>query len=76
MIKQRKYASGSAPTVIMMTSRSGAIDRVRGALAGCDGYLVKPVDETKLIKALFQNRVSTNTKTTTKLQARLTTLTR
>jgi CheY-like chemotaxis protein len=74
MIKQRKYQSGVAPTVIMMTSRSGAIDRVRGALAGCDGYLVKPVDESKLIKSLFQHRVSTSATTTSKLQVRLSTL--
>jgi CheY-like chemotaxis protein len=74
MIKQRKYQSGAAPTVIMMTSRSGAIDRVRGALAGCDGYLVKPVDESKLIKSLFQHRVSTSAATTSKLQVRLSNL--
>ncbi len=76
MIKQRKYPSGAAPTVIMMTSRSGAIDRVRGALAGCDGYLVKPVDEGKLIKALFQHRVSSSPVTASRLQSRLSTLTR
>ncbi len=76
MIKQRKYTGGVAPSVIMMTSRSGAIDRVRGALAGCDGYLVKPVDETKLIKALFSNRVSTSPATATTMRTRLNALTR
>jgi two-component system, cell cycle response regulator len=74
VIKQRKYPDGSAPTVVMMTSRSGAIDRVRGALAGCDGYLVKPVDETKLIKALFQHKVSSSPTTATNMRKRFDTL--
>lgn len=30
--------------VIMLTSRSSPFDRARGALAGCDTYLVKPID--------------------------------
>jgi CheY-like chemotaxis protein len=76
VIKQRKYPDGSAPTVVMMTSRSGAIDRVRGALAGCDGYLVKPVDETKLIKALFQHKVSSSPTTATNMRKRFDTLAR
>ncbi len=76
VVKQRKYPDGSAPTVVMMTSRSGAIDRVRGALAGCDGYLVKPVDETKLIKALFQHKVSNSPQTATNMRKRFDTLAR
>jgi two-component system, cell cycle response regulator len=76
VVKQRKYPDGSAPTVVMMTSRSGAIDRVRGALAGCDGYLVKPVDETKLIKALFQHKVSSSPATATNMRKRFDTLAR
>ncbi|HVJ61494.1 MAG TPA: response regulator [Tahibacter sp.] len=38
----------NAPTrqlpVIMLTSRSSTFDRARGALAGCDVYLIKPID--------------------------------
>lgn len=30
--------------VVMLTSLSSAFDRARGALAGCDAYLVKPID--------------------------------
>lgn len=30
--------------VVMLTSRSSPFDRARGALAGCDTYLVKPID--------------------------------
>jgi two-component system cell cycle response regulator len=40
-IKQDPYAR-STP-VLMLTSRSSQFDRARGALAGCDGYLTKPV---------------------------------
>jgi DNA-binding response OmpR family regulator len=29
--------------VIVLTKRSGPLDLVRGALSGCDSYLVKPV---------------------------------
>jgi DNA-binding response OmpR family regulator len=32
-----------APSVLMMlTSRSGAVDRMRAKFAGCDAYLTKP----------------------------------
>jgi two-component system, cell cycle response regulator len=34
--------------VFMLTSRSGAFDKVRGKLAGCDIYLTKPVDPDRL----------------------------
>jgi two-component system cell cycle response regulator len=40
-IKQDPYAR-STP-VLMLTSRSSPFDRARGALAGCDSYLTKPV---------------------------------
>ncbi|MFS8513691.1 MAG: asparaginase domain-containing protein, partial [Planifilum fulgidum] len=29
--------------VVMLTSRASRIDRIRGAMAGCDAYLTKPV---------------------------------
>jgi two-component system, cell cycle response regulator len=34
--------------VIMLTSRDGMFDKMRGSMAGCNAYLVKPVEETKL----------------------------
>lgn len=40
-IKQNTYTR-SLP-VLMLTSRSSPFDRARGALAGCDAYLVKPI---------------------------------
>jgi len=38
--------------VIMLTSKSSSFDRVRGALAGCNAYLTKPVDYVKFHKVL------------------------
>ena len=51
-IKQRKYASSRAPIVVMLTSRGGSIDKIRGGLAGCDAYLTKPLNEAELLKVL------------------------
>ena len=51
-IKQRKYASSKAPIVVMLTSRGGSIDKIRGGLAGCDAYLTKPLNEVELLKVL------------------------
>lgn len=54
-IKARRYASGKPPTVVMLTSRGGTIDKVRGTFAGCDAYLTKPLDETKMLKVLLKH---------------------
>lgn len=40
-IKKDIYTRGIP--VLMLTSRSSPFDRARGALAGCDSYLVKPI---------------------------------
>jgi len=40
-IKQNNYLRGMP--VLMLTSRSSPFDRARGALSGCDSYLVKPI---------------------------------
>ncbi len=50
--------------VVMLTSRSSPFDRARGALAGCDTYLTKPIDlksfyravDKVLLKAFKDNR--------------------
>ena len=52
-IKQGTTHSGEpAPQVALVTSLSSSSDRVRGALAGCDAYLTKPVMENDLAQAL------------------------
>ena len=36
-----------ATVVVMLTGKASASDKIRGALAGCDAYLVKPVGRQK-----------------------------
>ena len=50
----RKNQMTKHTPVIMLTSKSSSIDRVRGALAGCDAYLTKPVDYEKFHKILHE----------------------
>jgi two-component system, cell cycle response regulator len=54
-IKQRKYADSKPPVVVMLTSRGGTIDKIRGTLAGCDAYLTKPLNERDLIAVLAKH---------------------
>jgi two-component system, cell cycle response regulator len=47
--KQIKSKRGKGKCrVVMLTSKDRAFDKIKGALAGCDAYLTKPVDEPKL----------------------------
>jgi CheY-like chemotaxis protein len=44
-----------APSVVIMVSaHASQIDRVRGDLAGCDGFLSKPLDEIELQRLLMR----------------------
>jgi two-component system, cell cycle response regulator len=54
-IKQRKYGEEKPPVVVMLTSRGGTIDKIRGTLAGCDAYLTKPLNERDLIAILSKH---------------------
>ncbi|MCC7221462.1 MAG: response regulator [Candidatus Contendobacter sp.] len=38
--------------VIMLTSKSSPFDRIKGALAGCDTYLTKPVKQSSFQKVV------------------------
>ena len=53
-IKQAKRPPGTglAPKVVMVSAHASATDRVRGTLAGCDGYLAKPLDDKTLVGQL------------------------
>ena len=51
-IKQRYYPDGKPPVVVMLTSRTGTIDKAKGKLAGCDAYLAKPLTERDLALVL------------------------
>ncbi len=44
----KRSAEYKESAVYMLTSRDGMFDRVRATMAGCDGYLVKPLESRKL----------------------------
>lgn len=51
--KTCKWIKANRPTyVVMLTSRSSPFDKVRGAMSGCDAYLVKPPKDNELEKVL------------------------
>lgn len=52
LIKSKKSARKTA--VVMLTSKSSPFDRIRGAMAGCDAYLTKPVNEDKLLETIVK----------------------
>ena len=47
-IKRHRYPSGKPPIIIMLTSRSGTFDKIKGTMAGCDAYLTKPLNIKQL----------------------------
>ena len=47
-----RQAGGAAPAVVIVTGDASSSTRVRGALAGCDAYLVKPLIEAAFLDAL------------------------
>ena len=42
--------------VIMLTSRSSSFDKIKGTLAGCDAYLVKPINHNEF-EAIYKEHV-------------------
>jgi two-component system cell cycle response regulator len=56
MIKKNK--DNHLMKVVMLTSKDKTFDRIRGTMAGCDGYLTKPVDEIKL-RAIIERHTVT-----------------
>jgi two-component system, cell cycle response regulator len=50
--RQRAGAGQQPPRVVMLTSRGGMIDKMRGTLAGCDAYLTKPLQQAELLKVI------------------------
>ncbi len=56
MIKKNK--DNHLMKVVMLTSKDKTFDRIRGTMAGCDGYLTKPVDELKL-RAIIERHTVT-----------------
>ncbi len=55
LARQIRWRRGSAQVpVIVLTRRSSAIDLVRGMIAGCDGYLVKPISQRTLRESVLR----------------------
>ncbi len=52
LVKSKKTSTKTA--VVMLTSKGSPFDRIRGAMAGCDAYLTKPVDEDKLLETIVK----------------------
>lgn len=52
--KIKGLKSGKKTPVIMLTGKGSAFDRIRGKMAGCSAYLVKPVDVDRLRETLEQ----------------------
>jgi CheY-like chemotaxis protein len=60
-IKNNKARRGPVPVVVMLTSKGGTIDKIRGSMAGCDAYLTKPLNDKKLAVVLAKYDDSTAT---------------
>lgn len=58
-IKNNKARRGPVPVVVMLTSRGGTIDKIRGSMAGCDAYMTKPLNEKQLTSVLAKFDYST-----------------
>ena len=48
----RRHPTHKKVPVIMLTSNSTPADRVKGKMAGCDTYLVKPVRQSMLAEVI------------------------
>ena len=49
-IYDRALTSGSIPTLVMLSVLDGFVDRIRGRMAGTDGYLAKPFQPAALVR--------------------------
>ena len=54
-IKRQQHQWVAPSIVIMVSAHATQVDRVRGGLAGCDGYLGKPLDEVELQRLLLRH---------------------
>jgi CheY-like chemotaxis protein len=50
--QQRPHGTGLPPRIVIVSAHGSATDRVRGAFAGCDSYLTKPIKEDALLLQL------------------------
>lgn len=50
----KNSAAGMNAAIVMVSVHNSEMDRVRGALAGCDAYLGKPLDEVELQRLMLR----------------------
>ena len=56
MVKRHPaVAKAMGASVFLVSAHCSEMDRVRGTLAGCDGYLAKPLDEVELQRQLLRH---------------------
>jgi CheY-like chemotaxis protein len=49
----KHFKGGPAVSKVVMTSsKTGTVDKIRATLAGCDGYLTKPISDVALARTL------------------------
>ncbi len=51
----RRMPAYKAVPIVLLTSRSSSFDKLKGALAGCDTYLVKPINHNEFDKVLAKH---------------------
>lgn len=51
----KKHPLNRTTPVILLTSKSSSFDKIKGTLAGCDAYLVKPINHNEFTQAYQQN---------------------
>ncbi len=65
VLRKLRALGAKAPSVLMMlTSRSGAVDRMRAKFAGCDAYLTKPTRMREFLDALREQAAAGKLKRT------------
>lgn len=52
--RAHRHVEGRPPSLVLVSAHHSEIDRARGAFAGCDHYLAKPVDDEALRVVLSQ----------------------
>ncbi len=57
-IKLNKGKRATVPVVVMLTSRGGTVDKIRGSMSGCDAFLTKPLNEQQLAMVLAKHAAS------------------
>ena len=60
--KIKKSKLNTSTPVVLLTSRSSSFDKIKGALAGCDAYLVKPINHNEfesVYEKFTENKLTT-----------------